>query len=89
MADEPQGFGATLAIVYFGIGFALAATLTAALGFFLVDPKTASMEVRVVTMLAPAAAGLFFGARTSIAGGRDGLLLGEALKRAFLFRGRR
>ncbi|MBU0551220.1 hypothetical protein KKB55_08540 [Myxococcota bacterium] len=72
-----------LYVIYFGIGFTLAAALSMTLLSFLRPLMAeAALGLRVAAMLAPLILGALFGLRVAILGGREGLTLGRALRRA-------
>ena len=74
----------SLSIVYFGIGFTVAAALTM-LGLTFVRPyidQDTPDLIRTLCLLAPLISGVFYGYRVQQFGRKDGLRLGAALKRA-------
>lgn len=74
----------SFAVIYFGVGFTLAAGLIMLVLFF-VRPllSGASQGLRMALMLAPVVVGALYGTRVAMVGLRDDLRLGQALKRAF------
>jgi uncharacterized membrane protein YfcA len=81
--DSQPDFSASLTVIYFGIGFTLAAALTAVILSF-VRPliMDGPSWARFVAMLAPLLVGIPFGARVARAGKRENLRLLDAIKRA-------
>ena len=81
--DSQRDFSASLTVIYFGIGFTLAAALTA-VGLSFVRPLVMDGPswVRVVAMLGPLLVGIPFGTRVARAGKRENLRLFAAIKRA-------
>jgi len=77
-------FSASMKVVYFGIGFTIAAALTM-VGLSFVRPyidENTPQLLRMLCMLAPLITGVPFGLRVVHVGRRDQLKLGSALKRA-------
>lgn len=76
----------SLAVVYFGVGFTLAAGLTMVL-LLLLRPlimADATPLIRQIAMFAPLIIGGGYGARVAFVGLRRGLRLGPALVRALI-----
>jgi hypothetical protein len=77
-------FTNSMKLVYFGVGFTLAATVTM-FGLSFLRPmltETTPRYVSVLCMLAPLITGVPYGLRVSHVARRDELRLGKALKRA-------
>ncbi len=71
----------SLVVVYFGVGFTLAAALTMVALTMLRPLILANLGegARRLAMLTPAVVGVFFGARVAMMGHTRGLRLGQAL----------
>jgi len=74
----------SLAVVYFGVGFTLAAALTMVLLTVLRPMMAESETLRMGAMLAPVIIGGGYGARVAFIGLRRDLRLGPALVRALV-----
>ena len=83
--DERGERRASMAVVYFGIGFALAAGLTAValvLARPVLVPQDAPPFIRTLAMWGPLITGIPYGGRVAWFGMREDLRLGKALLRA-------